>query len=102
MAWTTKKIILTEDYQLLLDNTGNGDAKANADNFFYVNVGSAEFFLGGDNPGDVEGMRVSAGARFMPVPVGAKLYGRLTHMKNTNSVKVWQDYCEVFVCYETN
>jgi len=101
MAWKTVKFDLTEDYQLLLDNTGQGDAKANADNFFYVNSGSAEFYFGGDTPGDVEGLRVSAGARFMPVPVGSKLYGRLTHGKSIG-VKSWTDSCSVFVCYESN
>jgi len=100
MAWKTVKFNLTDNYQLLLDNTGQGDAKANADNFFYVNSGSAEFYFGGDNPGDVEGLRVSAGARFISVPVGAKLYGRLTHGIAVGA-KPWVDSCSVFVSYET-
>ena len=99
MAWTTKKFELTHDYQLLLDNTGQGDAASNSDNFYYVNSGSGEFYIDNDTPDDVEGLRVSAGARFMPIPKGAKLYGRLTHGKSM-CAKDWQDACEVFVCYE--
>ncbi len=100
MAWVTKQIDLTDDYQLLLDNTGQGDAKENGQNFFYVNTGSAEFYFSTDDPDPVPGLRVSAGARFMPVPEGCKLYGRLTQGTSIG-VKEWQDACSVFVCYET-
>jgi len=104
MSWVTKKIELTKDYVELLDNADNTnndtDTKVNADNFFYVNVGSGEFYFSTDDPDDVPGMRVSAGARFMKVPVGSKLYGRLTKGKVTSGVHTWEDYCDVFVSYE--
>jgi len=104
MAWVTKRIELTEDYTLLMDNADdtNNDTgtKVNASNFFYVNSGSAEFYFSTDDPDDVPGMRVSAGARFMPVPVGSKLYGRLTKMRNNAGVKPYKDECIVFVSYE--
>jgi len=100
MSWVTKEIDLTNDYQELLDNTGNGDAKSNADNFYYVNSGSGEFYFSTDDPDAVPGLRISAGARCMPVPVGSKLYGRLTHQKNDN-FHAFEDACKVFVSYET-
>ena len=85
MAFTTTKIELTQEWQLLLDNTGNN---ANSDNSFYVNEGSAIFVYSDDTPTQDYGMRISAGARIIPVPVNAKLWGKL----NANP-----DHCTVMI-----
>jgi len=85
MAFKTKEIQLTQEWQLLLDNTGTN---ANADNSFYVNEGSAIFVYSDDTPTVNNGMRISAGARIIPVPVGAKLWGKL----NVNP-----DQCSVLI-----
>ena len=74
MSFTTKKIELTQEWQLLLDNSSN---TSNADNSFYVNDGSAIFVYSDDTPSVNYGMRISAGARIIPVPIGAKLWGKL-------------------------
>ena len=85
MAFKTSKVELTQEWQLLIDNTGDN---ANADNSFYVNEGSAIFVYSDDTPSIDYGMRISAGARIIPVPVGAKLWGKL----NVNP-----DHCTVML-----
>ena len=89
MAFKTKYFKLTSEWQLLLDNTGN---KANANNSFYVNKGSGDFAYSNDAPDLEEGMRISAGARIIPVPVNAKLWGKLP-----KNFKDYEDYCDGFI-----
>jgi len=85
MAFKTSEVTLTQEWQLLIDNTGDN---ANADNSFYVNEGSAIFVYDNDTPTMTNGMRISAGARIIPVPLNAKLWGKL----NVNP-----DHCTVMI-----
>jgi hypothetical protein len=86
MALKSNKIILNNNYQLLIDNSGD-DASEN--NFIYINKGTALLRFDSDTPDSFEvGMRWSAGAHSLSVPVGSKLYGKLFNHSDT---------CEVIV-----
>jgi hypothetical protein len=81
---TSKIIELTDEWQLLIDNSDGKEGVS-----FYVNNGSGIFRYGSDAPDNSEnwGMRISAGARIIPIPT-TKLYGK----KN-----VLNDECNVII-----
>ena len=88
MGLKTTKIELTNDWQKIIDNSQNSQSDGTS---FYVNHGSAIFVYDDDTPDVDYGMRISAGARIIPVPPKATLWGKLNVIEDECTVMVNTD-----------